>query len=133
MNFWPSSLTCWRSDASETGEAAISRDSSILLIIPLLREEGWRAAPGWSVWPERLAELLLRLRPIGLALRATPSAPSLRSAHPRLLSEEGNRFGTFLLSSVLKCLLLTSAGLAFGAICFSRYFVTPFAEWNQMW
>src|SRR2546428_13470151 len=89
MNFWPSSLTCWRSAASETGVAAISRDSSSLLIIPLLREGGWRAAPGWSVWPERFAELLLRLRPIGLALRATQSAPSLRSAYPFCLSQEG--------------------------------------------
>src|SRR5438093_11708684 len=64
--------------------------------IPLLAEEGWRdslieaGAPGWSVRTERFAELttpsatslrsaqlLLRLRPIGLALRA-------------LLCEEGN-------------------------------------------
>ena len=64
--------------------------------IPLLAEEGWRdslieaGAPGWSARRNVSAELLLRLRPIGLALRATPSAPSLRSAHPRLLSEEGN-------------------------------------------
>ena len=36
------------------------------------------------------ADLSLRLRPTGLALRATPSAPSLRSAQPPLLCEEGN-------------------------------------------
>src|SRR5438094_3417350 len=54
---------------------------------PLLAEEGWREAPGWSVRPKRFAGLLLRLRPVGLALRATPSAPS---AHPPLLCEEGN-------------------------------------------
>ena len=46
---------------------------------------------------------------------------------------QGERFGTFLVASVLKCLFLTNAGLAFGAICFSRYFVSPFAEWGQMW
>ena len=70
--------------------------------IPLLAEEGWREAPGWSVWSERFAGLLLRLRPVGLALRATPPAPSLRSAQlllmlrpiglalRALLCEEGN-------------------------------------------
>src|SRR5213593_2382232 len=46
--------------------------------IPLLAEE-WRDsakadAPGWSVRRNVSAALLLRLRPIGLALRATPSA-----------------------------------------------------------
>src|SRR5439155_17424349 len=52
--------------------------------IPLLAEEGWRdslieaGAPGWSVRPRRFATL------------TTPSAPSLRSAHPPLLCEEGN-------------------------------------------
>src|SRR5438093_13682453 len=50
-------------------------------------------APGWSVRPKRFAGLLLRLRPIGLALRATPSAPSLSSAQPPLLCEEGNGHG----------------------------------------
>ena len=66
--------------------------------IPLLAEEGWRdslieaVAPGWSVRPKRFAGVLLRLRPIGLALRATPSAPPARglSAHPPLLCEERN-------------------------------------------
>src|SRR5436190_5814650 len=76
--------------------------------IPLLAEEGWRdsrreararqgeasrkaEAPGWSVRPKRFAELLLRLRPIGLALRATPSAPAARwlSAHPPLPARRG--------------------------------------------
>src|SRR5204862_3326968 len=47
-------------------------------LIPLLAEEGWREAPGWSVRPKRRAGL------------TTPSAPSLRSAHPPLLCEEGN-------------------------------------------
>src|SRR5438093_4158644 len=52
--------------------------------IPLLAEEGRRdslieaGAPGWSVRPKRFAGL------------TTPSAPSLRSAHPPLLCEEGN-------------------------------------------
>src|SRR5437763_769025 len=41
--------------------------------IPLLAEEGWHAsqqagAPGWSVRRNVAAVLLLRLRPIGLAL-----------------------------------------------------------------
>src|SRR2546427_12987628 len=53
--------------------------------IPLLAEEGRRdslieaGAPGWSVRPKRFAGL------------TTPSAPSLRSAHPPLLCEEGNK------------------------------------------
>src|SRR5206468_8012370 len=67
----------------------------VLLVerIPLLAEEGWRdslieaGAPGAKREPDRAkpqlvvspakrcAGLLLRLRPIGLALRATPSAP----------------------------------------------------------
>jgi len=57
--------------------------------IPLLAKEGWprtkkmipfrKGADGVvssaeTFRPEYLAELLLRLRPIGLALRATPSA-----------------------------------------------------------
>src|SRR5213594_4844482 len=52
--------------------------------IPLLAEEGWRdslieaGAPGWSVRRNLSAGL------------TTPSAPSLRSAHPPLLCEEGN-------------------------------------------
>src|SRR5207249_10614882 len=68
--------------------------------IPLLAEEGWRdsqqaGAPGWreararqgeasiGVRPKCLAGLLLRLRPIGLALRATPvcACASLRRIH----------------------------------------------------
>src|SRR5439155_18369835 len=71
------------------------RSSSELLnklpgeLIPLLLKEGWprhqRMIPfrkgrgrggqfGEIFRPEHFAELLLRLRPIGLALRATPSA-----------------------------------------------------------
>src|SRR5207245_6119448 len=45
--------------------------------------------------PEDFAELLLRLRPSGLALRATPAAPNRKGniffmARPPLLCEEGN-------------------------------------------
>src|SRR5437870_12887674 len=58
-------------------------------VIPLLAEEGWTRhqenvpLPTWRgrggqfgeiFRPEPFAKLLLRLRPIGLALRATPSA-----------------------------------------------------------
>src|SRR5437899_11135157 len=46
------------------------------VIIPLLAEEGWRVAPGWSR-PKGFAGLQSRLRPDGLALRAMPSAPRL--------------------------------------------------------
>src|SRR5438132_4057950 len=47
--------------------------------------------------PEDFAELLLRLRPIGLALRTTPAAPNRKGniffmARPPLLCEEGNLF-----------------------------------------
>src|SRR5437762_5956492 len=58
----------------------------LLEFIPLLAEERWRdslieaGAPGWAVRRNVPAEL------------TTPSAPSLRSAHPPLLSEEGNTF-----------------------------------------
>ncbi len=45
---------------------------------------------GWSERPKSLAELLLRLRPIGLALRATPARQPAAVAPP-LLCEEGNR------------------------------------------
>src|SRR5947209_16088483 len=66
---------------------------------------------GWSVRPNCFADLLLKLCPIGLTLRATPSAPSLHSArlllrlHPiglalrALLCEEGDRKSTRLNSS----------------------------------
>ena len=59
--------------------------------------------------------------------------PARQPAGCRADLSQGERFGTFLVASVLKCLFLTNAGLAFGAICFSRYFVSPFAEWGQMW
>src|SRR5439155_12493445 len=42
------------------------------------REATLAAQTGWSVRPQRFAELLLRLRPIGLALRATPPLRALR-------------------------------------------------------
>src|SRR5437899_7648447 len=79
--------------------------------IPLLAEEGWTRheenvpLPIWRgrggqfgeiFRPEHFAKLLLRLRPIGLALRATPSAALrwlrdfLLMPQPPLLCEEGN-------------------------------------------
>src|SRR5438128_12017715 len=54
-------------------------------IIPLLAEEGWmrraqrRRRRGGQTGPNVFAELLLRLRPIGLALRATPARQLLLS------------------------------------------------------
>src|SRR5437870_1503845 len=54
------------------------------------------AQTGWPVRRKRFAGLLLRHRPVGLALGATPSAPLrwLRDiflmAQPPLLCEEGN-------------------------------------------
>src|SRR5438132_793239 len=58
-------------------------------IIPLLAEEGWRVAPGWSVRPKCVPGLLLRLRPIALALRGPPLQRPFSTfcAKPR---EEGN-------------------------------------------
>ncbi len=43
------------------------------------------------------------------------------------------RFSIFLISNFLKCLCLMSAALAFLAVGFGRYLVTPFAEWDQLW
>ena len=51
----------------------------------------------------------------------------------RLYSGVSRRFSTFLLSNVLKCSLIASTVLAFGAICFGRFFAIPFAEWPQFW
>ena len=51
----------------------------------------------------------------------------------RLFPGVHRRFNTFLLSNVLKCSLIASAALAFGAICFGRFFAIPFAEWPQFW
>jgi len=80
-------------------------------LIPLLVKEGWprhqKMIPfrkgrgrggqfGEIFRPEHFAELLLRLRPIGLALRATPSAALrwlrdfLLMPQPPLLHKEGN-------------------------------------------
>src|ERR1041385_426063 len=42
-------------------------------------------------------------------------------------------FRIFLISNVLKSLLIALAVLALAAICFGRYFVTPFSEWPQLW
>src|SRR5881628_3885380 len=66
----------------------------LLEFIPLLAEERWRdslieaGAPGWSVRPEYVAEL------------TTPSAPSLRSAYPVFLCEEGNNTRFLVISSL---------------------------------
>ena len=73
----------------------VYRESDRLKLgIPLLAEEGWRDSRRLTrrggQFGQNFAGLLLRLRPVGLALRATPSAPALRSAHPPLLCEEGN-------------------------------------------
>src|SRR5438132_11237323 len=62
-------------------------EMKLILFIPLLAEEGWRAAPGWSDRRSVSAELLLRLRPIGLALRA-------------LLCEEGSGHPAFPITMV---------------------------------
>ena len=80
-------------------------------VIPLLAEEGWTRheenvpLPIWRgrggqfgeiFRPEHFAKLLLRLRAIALALRATPSAALrwlrdfLLMPQPPLLCEEGN-------------------------------------------
>jgi hypothetical protein len=50
-----------------------------------------------------------------------------------IIPTAGRRFGTFLLSNVLKCLFMSAAGLALAAICFGRYFSTPISEWLQLW
>jgi len=42
-------------------------------------------------------------------------------------------FSTFLISNFLKTICLMNLALAFAAIAFARYFVTPFAEWRQLW
>jgi hypothetical protein len=64
-------------------------------------------------------------------------AGSSKSGHPHpTLSQRERveaRFSTFLLSNVLKCLIVTTAGFVLATICFGRYFVTPFAEWRQFW
>ena len=51
----------------------------------------------------------------------------------RFFSGVRGQFSTFLLSNVLKCSLIAGAALAFGAICFARFFTIPFAEWPQFW
>src|SRR5437879_9988399 len=87
---------------------------SLRTVIPLLAEEGWtrheenvplpirrgRGGKFGEIFrPEHFAKLLLRLRPIGLALRATPSAALrwlrdfLLMPQPPLLCEEGNDDG----------------------------------------
>src|SRR5207302_3015017 len=51
----------------------------------------------------------------------------------RLFSGVRRGFSTFLLSNFLKYSFIVSAALAFGAICFGRFFGIPFAEWPQFW
>ena len=102
-------------------------------IIPLLAEEGRRdscrearARQGEAsieVRPKCVAGLLLRLRPSGLALRATPSAPSLRSAQPllrlrpsglalrALLCEEGNNTRLSLIPTLTSPLAAFLSGI----------------------
>ena len=64
--------------------------------VPLLIWRGRGGQFGEIFRPEHFAKLLLRLRPIGLALRATPSAALrwlrdfLLMPQPPLLCEEGN-------------------------------------------
>src|SRR2546430_8731332 len=70
--------------------------------IPLLAEQGWHAsqqagAPGWSVRRNAAAVLLLRLRPIGLALCGRSHPASARRGMLFLLP--------FLFSNVLEAAL----------------------------
>jgi len=51
----------------------------------------------------------------------------------RIVSGRPRSFDTFLLSNLLKCLVVTAAGSALATICFGRYFVTPVGEWRQLW
>src|SRR6059036_209228 len=71
--------------------------------IPLLAEEGWLRGQSRSreATFSRADGVVSSARLISLAGPTTPSAPSLRSAHPPLLCEEGN----------------TSLSCASGAVC----------------
>jgi hypothetical protein len=51
----------------------------------------------------------------------------------RIVSGRPRSFDTFLMSNLLKCLVVTAAGSALATICFGRYFVTPVGEWRQLW
>src|SRR5207245_11061157 len=94
--------------------------------------------------PEDFAELLLRLRPIGLALRATPAAPNRKGniffmARPPLLCEEGNLLSDARIRPILKflpCLisdssstLMPSPGGDFGQRTNRRFINTIAQEW----
>src|SRR2546427_11010203 len=57
--------------------------------IRLLAEPGWRGARA------RQGEASTEVRPNSIAGLTTPSAPSLRSAHPPLLCEEGNMSSSY--------------------------------------
>jgi hypothetical protein len=74
----------------------------------------------------------LRLRAIALALRARRVSPRL-SRHLSSAEEGDSAFHIFLLSAVLKHFFIATALFALAAICFGRYFVTPFSEWPQLW
>jgi len=102
------------------------------LVIWFVLEAAFRA----KICPPPLGEggapLVRRVRVSRLGETCDPR-PARQPAGCRADLSQGERFGTFLVASVLKCLFLTNAAFAFGAICFSRYFVSPFAEWGQMW
>src|SRR2546429_3915325 len=76
--------------------------------IPLPAEEGWRdslieaGAPGAKREPDRAKPQLMVSRLKRFATLTTPSAPSLCSAHPPLLCEEGigAYFRTYLFSAM---------------------------------
>jgi hypothetical protein len=42
-------------------------------------------------------------------------------------------FRIFLLSNVLKCLVITNAAVALTTICLGRYLITPPSAWPQLW
>ncbi len=51
----------------------------------------------------------------------------------KLFTSHGQGFSAFLVSSCLKSFFILAAVLALAAICFGRYFATPFSEWPQLW
>jgi len=55
------------------------------------------------------------------------------SFRARLQSASGSPFSIFLLSNVLKCLVITNAAVALTTVSLGRYLVTPPSEWPQLW
>ena len=88
--------------------------------IPLLAEEGWRAAPGWSARRSVVAGLLLRLRPAGLALRATPSAPRVA----RRIHSSSARRGILRMRHAIRCLFVLSLALFARAQTLPSYLIS---------